>query len=56
MVLKVSRRRKRSETVFKEIRRKRNGLEVTCIVSGAAPRAPPGAVITCGHTSRACGH
>lgn len=29
--MKVSRRRKSSETVFKEIRRERNGLEVTVL-------------------------
>ena len=55
MVLKVSRRRESSETGFKEIRRKRNGLEVTVLSAGQL-QGLPGAVITCGHTNRACGH
>ena len=41
MVLKVSRRRKSSEIVFKAIRRERNGLEVTVLSAGQLQGLPP---------------
>lgn len=39
--MKVSRRRESSEIVFREIRRERNGFEVTVLSAGQLQGLPP---------------